>query len=66
MLDAEPEVSRRPINTADTGDATPQPAATTAAIEFADVTFRYRPALDHVSFQVSASATVAIVAPGGA
>ena len=69
VLDTEPVLSRRPINTAGTGDAAPRPAETTAAIEFADVTFRYRagdrPALDHVSFQVSAGETVAIVGRSG-
>ena len=69
VLDTEPVLSRRPINTAETGDAAPRPAETTAAIEFADVTFRYRagdrPALDHVSFQVSAGETVAIVGRSG-
>ena len=69
VLDAEPEVSRRPVNAAETGDTAPRPARNTAAIEFADVTFRYRagdrPALDHFSFQVSAGETVAIVGRSG-
>lgn len=69
VLDAEPEVSRRPVNAAETGDTAPRPARNTAAIEFADVTFRYRagdrPALDDVSFQVSAGETVAVVGRSG-
>ena len=69
VLDAEPEVSRRPVNATETGDTAPRPARNTAAIEFADVTFRYRagdrPALDDVSFQVSAGETVAVVGRSG-
>ncbi len=69
VLDTEPEVSSRPISIVEARETEKGSAGTPPAIEFTDVTFRYRtgdrPALDQISFRVSAGETVAIVGRSG-
>ena len=61
LLDREPEISDRP--------GAPALAVTGPVIRFEDVSFHYdpdRPILKHVSFEIPAGRTVAVVGPSGA